>query len=92
MWYEAGASKFDFADTQSLFFVQLILMGYMSNDISINLSPKELVFSHVIFCLHFRFVETKRYMDIKVPHSQGTEDSFFGLEPVLRGLEPGYEL
>ena len=31
-------------------------------------------------------------MDIKVPHSQGTEDSFFGLEPVLRGLEPGYEI
>jgi light-harvesting complex I chlorophyll a/b binding protein 5 len=27
VWYEAGASKIEWADTQSLFFVQLILMG-----------------------------------------------------------------
>jgi len=27
LWYEAGASKFDFADTKTLFIVQLLLMG-----------------------------------------------------------------
>lgn len=27
LWYEAGAYKFDFADTKTLFVVQLILMG-----------------------------------------------------------------
>lgn len=63
VWYEAGATQFDFADTKTLFVVQLILMG---------------------------FVETKRYMDIVVPGSQGTEDSFLGIEPALQGLEPGY--
>ncbi|KAI5068397.1 hypothetical protein GOP47_0016742 [Adiantum capillus-veneris] len=63
VWYEAGATQFDFADTRTLFFVQLILMG---------------------------FAETKRYMDIVAPHSQGKEDSFLGLEPALRGLDPGY--
>ncbi|KAH7279749.1 hypothetical protein KP509_37G034400 [Ceratopteris richardii] len=63
IWYEAGATHFDFADTRTLFFVQLLLMG---------------------------FVETKRYMDIVIPHSQGAENSFLGIEPALRGLEPGY--
>lgn len=63
VWYEAGATQFDFADTGTLFFVQLILMG---------------------------FVETKRYMDIVAPHSQGIANSFLGIEPALRGLEPGY--
>jgi hypothetical protein len=27
LWYEAGACKFDFADTNTLFVVQLLLMG-----------------------------------------------------------------
>jgi light-harvesting complex I chlorophyll a/b binding protein 5 len=29
LWYEAGAYHFDFADTRSLFLVQLILMGFV---------------------------------------------------------------
>ncbi|RLN09632.1 chlorophyll a-b binding protein 4, chloroplastic [Panicum miliaceum] len=28
VWFEAGAAKFDFANTTSLFFVQLLLMGF----------------------------------------------------------------
>ncbi|CAD6249372.1 unnamed protein product [Miscanthus lutarioriparius] len=28
VWFEAGAAKFDFANTTALFFVQLLLMGY----------------------------------------------------------------
>ncbi|MCO5576256.1 hypothetical protein L7F22_030065 [Adiantum nelumboides] len=70
VWYEAGATQFDFADTRTLFLVQLILMGFTF--------------------LTDRFAETKRYMDIVAPHSQGIEDSFLGIEPALRGLEPGY--
>jgi light-harvesting complex I chlorophyll a/b binding protein 5 len=27
VWFEAGAAKFDFANTTSLFFVQLLLTG-----------------------------------------------------------------
>jgi light-harvesting complex I chlorophyll a/b binding protein 5 len=27
VWFEAGAAKFDFANTTALFFVQLFLMG-----------------------------------------------------------------
>ena len=27
VWFEAGATKFDFANTTALFFVQLLLMG-----------------------------------------------------------------
>ena len=27
LWYEAGAYRFDFADTKTLFLVQLLLMG-----------------------------------------------------------------
>jgi len=27
VWFEAGAAKFDFANTTALFFVQLLLMG-----------------------------------------------------------------
>ncbi|KAM7514217.1 hypothetical protein LguiA_003800 [Lonicera macranthoides] len=63
VWYEAGATKFDFASTRTLLFVQFLLMG---------------------------FVETKRYMDFTKPGSQAKEGSFFGLEPALEGLEPGY--
>lgn len=63
VWYEAGATKFDFASTRTLLFVQLVLMG---------------------------FVETKRYMDFVNPGSQARDGSFFGLEPALEGLEPGY--
>ncbi|KAL2944830.1 Photosystem I chlorophyll a/b-binding protein 5 chloroplastic [Bienertia sinuspersici] len=63
VWYEAGATKFSFANTTTLLIVQLILMG---------------------------FVETKRYMDFIKPGSQAQEGSFFGLEPALEGLEPGY--
>lgn len=29
LWYEAGACKFDFADTNTLFVVQLLLMGFV---------------------------------------------------------------
>ncbi|KAJ7550744.1 hypothetical protein O6H91_07G116700 [Diphasiastrum complanatum] len=63
VWYEAGATKFEFADTSAIFIVQLILMG---------------------------FAETKRYMDFVTPGSQATEDSFFGFEPALEGLQNGY--
>ncbi|XP_010538121.1 PREDICTED: photosystem I chlorophyll a/b-binding protein 5, chloroplastic [Tarenaya hassleriana] len=63
VWYEAGATKFEFASTRTLLTVQFILMG---------------------------FAETKRYMDFINPGSQAKEGSFFGLEPALEGLEPGY--
>lgn len=29
VWFEAGATKFDFANTTALFFVQLLLMGFV---------------------------------------------------------------
>ncbi|KAG8059338.1 hypothetical protein GUJ93_ZPchr0002g26276 [Zizania palustris] len=29
VWFEAGATKFDFANTKALFFVQLLLMGFV---------------------------------------------------------------
>lgn len=39
--------------------------------------------------LSFRFVETKRWMDIVKPGSQAAEDSFFGFEAAFEGLETG---
>jgi light-harvesting complex I chlorophyll a/b binding protein 5 len=33
VWFEAGAAKFDFANTTSLFFVQLLLMGWVTQHI-----------------------------------------------------------
>ncbi|KAL4196887.1 hypothetical protein AMTRI_Chr04g185350 [Amborella trichopoda] len=76
-WYEAGAIKFEFASTRSLFIVQLILMGAGSTQQGVN-------------SVSLMFVETKRYMDFINPGSQAKEGTFFGLEASLEGLEPGY--
>jgi uncharacterized beta-barrel protein YwiB (DUF1934 family) len=65
------------------------LTNLCSKTLKINNKTLSIVRSFVL-AMRFSFVETKRYMDFKAPHSQGAEDSFFGLEPVLQGLEPGY--
>nr|CAB3451174.1 unnamed protein product [Digitaria exilis] len=36
VWFEAGAAKYDFANTTALFFVQLLLMGFTSRGRNIH--------------------------------------------------------
>lgn len=84
VWYEAGATKFNFASTTTLLIIQLLLMGYNVNTMLIL----DNLYLSLIFCI-YRFVETKRYMDFLHPGSQAKPGSFFGLEAALEGLEPG---
>lgn len=86
VWYEAGATKFDFANTTTLFIVQLLLMGYLLYQSYMHLPFFIFIFLYLCCC---SFVETKRYMDFRNPGSQAKEGSFFGLEAALEGLEPG---
>ncbi|TMX00359.1 hypothetical protein EJD97_000962 [Solanum chilense] len=85
VWYEAGATKFNFASTTTLLIIQLLLMGYNVNTMLIL----DNLYLSLIFYI-YRFVETKRYMDFLHPGSQAKPGSFFGLEAALEGLEPGY--